>query len=70
MAGHDVSYYDMDGARKGTYKGVKTSYWMATVAKMTFRAGVTSSRAPGVARDVTDVRQIGPEVLSKPNFEF
>ncbi len=34
------------------------------------RARVTSSRTRDVARDVTDVLEIGIEVLSMPNFEF
>ncbi len=38
------------------------------VALMT--SSVTSSRVRDVARDATDVQQIGIEVLSMPNFEF
>ncbi len=34
------------------------------------RTRMTSSRARHVARDVTDVKQIGIEELSMPNFEF
>ncbi len=43
---------------------------LTTVVIMTPRARVTSSHVRDVARDVTDVRQIGIDVLSMANFEF